>query len=100
MINSIKEIHLVVNGLKYPKKNMKIIKLIMKTGEFNYFVNNVYCRRDSNQYKAHKMWNEIKVLIPNDVRSLFETEWNHYCMSEFEPDKFGMDINILKPYFT
>lgn len=68
--------------------------------KFNEFVNNVYCRRESNQHKAQKLWKEIKELIPNDVRVLFEIEWNHYCMGEFEPDKFGMDIETLKPYFA
>lgn len=75
------------------------IHVVMQS-KFNDFVNNVYCRRNSNQHKAQKLWNEIKVLIPYDVRSLFETEWNHYCMGEFEPDKFGMDIEMLKPYFA
>lgn len=75
-------------------------KHIVMQSKFNEFVNNVYCRRESNQHKAQKLWGEIKELIPNDVSRLFETEWNHYCMGEFEPDKFGMDIETLKPYFA
>jgi len=39
-------------------------------------------------------------MIPDDVRSLFEIEWTHYCMGEFDSDKFGMDIEMLKNCFT
>jgi len=68
--------------------------------KFNDFVNNVYCRRELNQHKAHKIWDEIKEIIPNNIRQLFEIEWNHYCMGEFESDKFGIDIEMIKSYFV
>jgi mRNA degradation ribonuclease J1/J2 len=82
-----------------PHKQALKMPVVMQS-KFNEFVNNVYCRRESNQHKALKLWKEIKEQIPNDISRLFETEWNHYCMGEFEPDKFGMDIETLKPYFA
>ncbi len=88
-----------VENLNITETQALNIPVVMQS-KFNDFVNNVYCRRESNQHKAQKLWNEIKVLIPNDVRSLFETEWNHYCMGEFKPDRLGMYIETLKPYFA
>ena len=85
------------------KNNPEILTLnisVIMQSKFNDFVNNVYCRRESNQYKVQKLWMEIKQIIPIDISGLFETEWNHYCMGEFESDKFGIDIETLKPYFV
>jgi hypothetical protein len=42
------------------------------------FRNNLFCRRDSNQRKAKKLWETINVSIPEPDRTLFETEWSHY----------------------
>ncbi len=68
--------------------------------KFSEFTNNVFCRRASNQHKAKLLWKEIKYRVPADERRLFETEWNHYTMGEFEPDMFEMDINKIKEYFS
>ena len=96
---NISDIMKKVENLNNDETQTLNIPVVMQS-KFNDFVNNVYCRRDSNQHKAKKLWNEIEMLIPDDVRSLFETEWNHYCMGEFEPDKFRIDIETLKPYFA
>ena len=40
------------------KNNKKADKVIQS--KFNDFVNEVMCRRDSNQRKADKLWIEIK----------------------------------------
>jgi len=66
---------------------------------FIEFTNNVFCRRESNQHKAKILWERIKHEVPVAERKLFETEWNHYVMGEFEPNMFGVDINNLKKYF-
>ena len=68
--------------------------------QFSAFANNVFCRRQINQHKAKKLWKELKEIIPNNVASSFETEWNHYMMGEFDPNKFGLDIEILKGCLT
>ena len=68
--------------------------------KFSEFVNNVFCRRETNQHKAKKLWKELKEIIPTNAASSFETEWNHYMMGEFGSDKFGLDIEILKRCLT
>lgn len=67
--------------------------------KFLEFTNNVFCRREHNQRKAKKLWEEIKYNVPEDERRLFETEWDHYCMGEFDGKFFGKDIDKLKLYF-
>ena len=62
------------------------------------FINNVFCRRDSNQHKARKFWNTKKQFLPPKVKSQFEIEWNHYLMGEFDGESFGEDIEKLKPH--
>ena len=66
---------------------------------FNDFINNVFCRRDSNQHKAKLIWDQIKHHVPEKQRSGFETEWNHYTMGEFTPQQFTCDIESIKQYF-
>ena len=68
--------------------------------KFNDFINNVYCRRESNQHKARKLWDEIEHCFPDKIKTIFKTEWNHYYMNEFNSDKFGIDIEILKTNFN
>lgn len=58
------------------------------------FINNVVCRRDSNQHKAHKLWEDsIKKTLNDKERHLFRVEWNHYEMGE-------IDINHFKHYIS
>lgn len=71
--------------------------------KFTDFVNEVMCRRDSNQRKADKLWAEIKPYINDKDARLFETEWRgHYIHTgEHTPDDFAYWIEILiKPYFA
>jgi hypothetical protein len=71
--------------------------------KFTEFVNEVMCRRDSNQRKADKLWLEIKPYINDKDVKLFETEWRgHYIHAgEHTPDDFAFWIEtLIKPYFA
>tara|TARA_Y100001938_G_C7736498_1_gene257254 strand:+ start:234 stop:509 length:276 start_codon:yes stop_codon:yes gene_type:complete len=71
--------------------------------KFTDFVNEVMCRRDSNQRKADKLWVEIKPYIKDKDANLFETEWRgHYISTgEHTPDDFAYWIEtLIKPYFA
>lgn len=70
--------------------------------KFNDFINEVMCRRDSNQRKADKLWIEIKPYIDEKDALLFETEWRgHYIhTSEHTPGDLAYWVEtLLKPYF-
>lgn len=41
---------------------------------FDEFRNNVFCRRESNQRKARKLWNEINKIMDDSDKTLFQTE--------------------------
>ena len=59
------------------------------------FINNLACRYESNQHKARKIWNELKVKLnfsEDKIREV-ETEWNHW-ENEYNPD-----IGIWMEYF-
>ena len=71
-----------------------------ESNKFDEFRNNVFSRRESNQHKAKLLWEKIKHKVPKDKCTLFETEWNHYCMGEFDSDLFGMDINKIREYIN
>ena len=59
-----------------------------------YFRNDVFCRRESNQHSARKLWQEIKCKIPAKVASKFEIEWNHYCLSHIDRESFAEDVDM------
>ena len=89
---------------KITKKDTKQCTLhsVMQS-KFNDFVNEVMCRRDSNQRKADKLWMEIKINIDEKDAQLFETEWKgHYIHTrEHTPNDFAFWIDKLnKPYFA
>lgn len=46
--------------------------------DFELFIDNILCRRETNQHKAKKYWHTIKDKIPDDLKSDFEVEWIHY----------------------
>lgn len=59
------------------------------------FINNLACRHESNQHKARKIWNKLKIKLnfsEDKIRSI-ETEWYHW-ENEFNPD-----IGIWMKYF-
>lgn len=59
------------------------------------FINNLACRHESNQHKARKIWNELKIKLnfsEDKIRSI-ETEWYHW-ENEFNPD-----VGIWMKYF-
>ena len=89
---------------KINKKDTKQCTLhsVMQS-KFNEFVNEVMCRRDSNQRKADKLWLEIKPCINDKDARLFETEWRgHYLHTgEHTPDDFAYWVEtLIKPYFA
>ena len=66
--------------------------------KFELFRNEIMCRRESNQHKATKLWDEINHVIPDGIRRKFQTEWCHYLNNS--NSKFALDINGLKQYFN
>ena len=67
--------------------------------QFNIFRNEVFCRRESNQHKANKLWGAIKNNIPEKERRAFSIEWSHYLLNEFDADMFGVEIKKIEKYF-
>jgi len=69
---------------------------------FEEFRNNVFCRRESNQRKAKKLWKEISEVMDDSDKALFKTEWSHYMMGDCELDVEGFslffDIYVKKYY--
>lgn len=61
---------------------------------YEEFRNNVFCRNENNQHKAKKLWNQIKTIIDDSDKALFNTEWNHYMMGDME-----LDVNGFSLYF-
>lgn len=47
------------------------------------FEHNVFCRRESNQEKAYKLWEKIKIHLNEEDRNCFFTEWSHYRMTGY-----------------
>tara|TARA_Y100001937_G_scaffold102173_1_gene140406 strand:+ start:438 stop:677 length:240 start_codon:yes stop_codon:yes gene_type:complete len=65
------------------------------------FINELMCRRESNQRKANKLWQEIKPHLKKKDANLFETEWRgHYIHTgEHTPNDMAYWVeHILKPY--
>ena len=60
------------------------------------FINEVMCRRASNQVKAVHIWDELKYRYSSETRTGFEIEWNHYKLGELTAEQFAQYINILK----
>jgi len=70
---------------------------------FTEFRNNVFCRRDSNQHKAKKLWKEISSIMDNSDKTLFQTEWSHYMMGDMELDVGGFSRyfdKYVKKYYS
>ncbi len=65
---------------------------------FLEFTNEVFCRRDSNQLKADKLWKEIKNLFPERTSKDFEIDWGHYLLNQLSYEQFGMVIIELKKF--
>lgn len=68
--------------------------------KYNEFRNNVMCRNLSNQIEADKLWKNIKHIVPENDRKLFEIEWGHYMINEFNTDTFASYFDLyVKKYF-
>lgn len=70
--------------------------------KFEEFRNNIFCRNESNQYKAKKLWNQIKVILDDSDKAAFNIEWNHYMMGDMELDVSGFSLyfdKYVKKYF-
>jgi len=75
------------------------MKMKMKVSEFEIFLNNIACRRETNQHKARKYWNIIKSNIPTELKSEFETDWIHYLQGSLDTDRFcGLCVKPLEEY--
>jgi hypothetical protein len=65
-----------MKGLKHIKRfneseeNLNISDVMNST--FMEFRNNVFCRRETNQYKAKKLWKEISVIMDNVIKHYFK----------------------------
>ena len=71
----------------------------LKSEQFEIFRNEVFCRHDSNQRRAIKIWNTINGCLPDEMKQLFEVEWYHYLHGEFKPELFGSDLRKIEQYF-
>ncbi len=61
----------------------------MSQSRQDQFINNVMCRRESNQHKASKLWQEaVKHTVPDDLKQEFLIDWEHYRLGEFGPEVF------------
>lgn len=60
------------------------------------FRNNIFCRRESNQKKAKKLWEELKPYLNNSDIQIFNTEWSHYLMGDCELDINGFSLFFYK----
>lgn len=66
---------------------------------FYLFLDNVYYRKKNNQQEAKYYWNLSNGIIPEDVKCLFEIEWNRYLKKEHNSKEFELEVNKIKPYF-
>lgn len=69
----------------------------MNKQDLSKFRNEVFCRRESNQHVAGKLWLEIKRFVPAKVASEFETEWDHYRLSHIDRDTFAKYVDSVCP---
>ena len=60
---------------------------------FSHFV---FYRRDKSQYKADKIWSEIKQFIDKKKSTDFETEWHHYINGELSTKEFSYYFTLIK----
>ena len=68
---------------------------------FDEFRNNVFCRRDTNQHKARRLWKEISSIMNSSDKTLFETEWSHFMMGELDADGFSLYFDkYVKKYYS
>lgn len=67
---------------------------------FDEFRNNVFCRRETNQYKARKLWEEVNVIMSDNDKILFKTEWSHFIMGELDGNEFSLYFDMyVKKYY-
>jgi hypothetical protein len=57
------------------------------------FKNEVLCRRDSNQHKARKIFNQLN--LTEEQRTIFQIEWGHYMLNHISRENFIKYIEEL-----
>lgn len=73
----------------------------MNKEKLEEFINNVMCKRESNQHKAHLLWVDIRNGLSEEIVSKFEIEWSHYMLGEFESSEFArLDITMIKDNYN
>lgn len=76
-------------------KNMTIKKFEEK---FDEFINEIMCRRESNQHKAWFLYNKyLKDLISNDIHRALRSEHSEYWHTQLlTPEAFGEYLKAVK----
>lgn len=83
------------------ESNKKLHIYEVTNSTFTEFRNNVFCRRETNQHKAKKLWKQVSSIMNNSDKILFQTEWSHYMMGELEPDCFSLYFDkYVKKYYS
>jgi hypothetical protein len=63
------------------------------------FKNEVLCRRNSNQEKAKKLFNNFKNFLNPEQNKEIVIEWSHYDLNHINTETFGIIIdNIIEKY--
>ena len=60
------------------------------------FINVVFCRRETSQYKANLVWEKIKFQFPKEKQHEFETDWFHYVNNSLDFKGLGKSLIELK----
>jgi len=65
----------------------------------NNFKNQVLCRRESNQNKASKIWEELKNILTQEEIYDINDDWIHYMINQITTDQFGQTLQkIINKY--
>jgi hypothetical protein len=98
-----KEMNKVNKNIELDNTDKKLHISDVMNSNFTEFRNNVFCRRESNQHKAKKLWNEISKVMNDSDKTLFRTEWSHYMMGDCELDVEGFSLffnEYVKKYYS
>lgn len=56
----------------------------------------MFCRRETNQIAAQKLWPEISDNLSPEDKVCFKIEWNHYMIGDATHEEFGCYVKELE----
>ena len=81
----------IIVDTHHPEYNELLLYLQLKN-----FRNEIYCRNDSNQHKAKKIWEKIKDQFDPKVARNFQIDWYHYMNNSLDYNGLSTALKELE----